>query len=523
MAGTGTQLRLVGALGALLVIAALAWARGAPVTVEERAAAAADQRPNIVFVLTDDLSADLLRFMPNVRALERDGATFSHYYVTDSLCCPSRASIFTGEYPHNTDVASNNPPHGGYATFTARGDYQRVYARSLQIAGYRTSLMGKYLNGYSPDDPPPPFWDDWEVQGSLGYSEYGYSTNRNGKIVRRVGYEPQDYLTTVLQKRAGRFIGRAGGPFALEVSTFSPHEAVRTDPANRAIRNGYAVPAPRDDKSRECRRSAYRVPRGPSYNVKNRHAPKWLDVPRLYPHGRAILDARYCKRAQAVESIDRMVGALRAELRAEGLAKDTYFVFSSDNGFHTGQHRLGAGKMTAFEEDIRVPLIVAGPGIEPGAKIDQMTSNIDLAPTFEHMAGAIVPPSVDGHSLLGLLHDTPHAARGWPKRILVEHRYAPKHLAGPDAQPPRSGDPPSYRAIRGRNYLYVQYSKGPRGLGNRSEYYRLRGNAYAHEIDNSYAKLPAARRRVLEHQLRSLHACHGTSGKFSCWTRAGGS
>ncbi len=522
MAGAGTQLRLVGALSVLLAVAAFALGSSRGVGVQEQAAAAGSQPPNIVFVLTDDLSWDLLRHMPNVRALERDGATFRNYFVTDSLCCPSRATIFTGEYPHNTGVASNNPPHGGYETFTGRGDFQRVYARSLQNAGYETGLLGKYLNGYSPDNPPPPYWSDWEVQGSLGYSEYGYSTNRNGTIVHRVGYEPNDYLTTVLQKRALSFIDTANAPFALEVSTFSPHEAVRSDHTDPDVRDGYAVPAPRDDKPFQCLSAAYRVPRGPSYNIKNKHAPQWLDTRRLYPHAKAILDARYCKRAQAVESVDRMVGALRDELDAAGQAANTYFVFSSDNGFHTGQHRLGAGKMTAFEEDIRVPLVVAGPGIAAGRTIGQMTSNIDLAPTMEAMAGANVPATVDGHSLLGLLHGDPNSADGWRTRIMVEHRHAPKRLAGPDAQPERSGDPPSYRAIRGRNYLYVQYANGPRGLNNRSEYYRLHGNPYAHERNNVYSILPAKRRAALKREVRRLHLCHGTRGKFSCWTRSGG-
>jgi N-acetylglucosamine-6-sulfatase len=512
---------MLGAVAVLAVVAAVAWG-GAGAVAGKGQPAAGPSRPNIVFVLTDDLSFDLLRHMPNVEALRRQGVSFNNYFVTDSLCCPSRATIFTGEYPHNTDVRSNNPPLGGYETFTRRHDDRRVFAKSLQQAGYRTGLIGKYLNGYLITDPPPPYWNLWWVQGSLGYSEYGYSTNANGTAVPRVGYAPQDYLTTNIKKQASDYIAGAKSPFFLEVSTFSPHEAVRDANTNPDVRRGYAVPAPRDDKPFQCLRTPFKVPRGPDYDVKNRNAPQWLDTERLTHHAKALLDARYCKRAQAVESVDRMIGALRRQIAAEGLSDNTYFIFNSDNGFHTGQHRLGAGKMTAFEEDIRVPLIVVGPGIRPHSTVNKFASNIDLAPTFDAMAGARVPRTVDGHSLLGLMHRKPGAARGWRTRIMVEHRHATRSEAGPDKQSVRSGNPPSYRAIRGRNYLYVQYERGVRGEDNHSEYYRLHGNPYAHEINNVYHGLSKQRKRELAKQVRSLKVCRGHTGKLSCWTRSGG-
>jgi arylsulfatase A-like enzyme len=486
------------------------------------AGAPAKPPPNIVFVLTDDLSWDLVSHMPHVQALARKGASLQNYYVTDSLCCPSRATIFTGEYPHNTKVISNIPPRGGYASFNQNHDEQNTWARSLHGAGYDTAMMGKYLNGYAPDNPIPPGWSDWEVASSKGYAGYGYRFNRNGTVTPPYGYAPKDYLTTVLKGRAKKFIDSAATPFALEVATYSPHDDVKILHTNPNVKPGYATPAPRDDKPFQCLHNAFRVPRGGSFNVKSVHAPKWLDTRRLSPHEREKLDARFCKRAQAVESVDRMVGTLERELVKQGIAKNTYFVFSSDNGFHTGQHRLGAGKMTAFEEDIRVPFIVTGPGIQPGTKINEIGSNIDLAPTFDAMAGASVMPTVDGHNLLGLLHGTPGAGAGWRKRVMVEHRFAPKNVAGPDRQSRRDGYPPSYKAIRGRNYLYVEYSHGPLGQNNRPEYYRLHGDAYTHERVNTYRKLSKRRRHVLHLQVKSLLKCHGHAGRSSCWTRAGG-
>jgi arylsulfatase A-like enzyme len=325
-----------------------------------------------------------------------------------------------------------------------------------------------------------------------------------------------------MKKQALNYIDTAKTPFFLEVSTFAPHDAVRDDHANPDVRSGYAVPAPRDDKPFQCLQTHYKVPRGPAYDAKNRNAPQWLDTERLTHHAKAILDARYCKRAQSVESIDRMVGALRKEIAAAGLSSNTYFIFNSDNGFHTGQHRLGAGKMTAFEEDIRVPFIVAGPGIQPHSTVGKMASNIDLAPTFDAMAGAPIPGNVDGHSLLGLMRGKPGAARGWRRWIMVEHRHATRREAGPDKQSKRSGNPPSYRAIRGHNYLYVQYERGPRGEDNRPEYYRLHGNAYAHEINNVYRTLSRHKKQALAKQVRRLKVCRGHTGKLSCWARSGG-
>ena len=323
--------------------------------------------PNIVFVLTDDLSGNLVPYMPHV--LRWSTAGHLQQLLRDRLPLLPVARVDPDRplSPQHA-VFDNSPPDGGYRRLLARGEQARLRPQPAATPATKPALMGKYLNGYSPGYLRAPYWDDWEVQGSLGYSEYGYSTNSNGTLVRRTGYEPDYYLTTVLQRRALRFIDSASAPFALEVSTFLPHEAVRTESNGPDIRDGYAVPAPEDDKPFQRLHGRYRVPRGASYNVKNKNAPDWLDTRRLYPHAKAILDARYCKRAQAVKSVDRMVGALRAELEAKGLADNTYFVFNSDNGFHTGQHRLGAGKMTAFEEDIRVPLVVAGPGSSPAGR-----------------------------------------------------------------------------------------------------------------------------------------------------------
>jgi N-acetylglucosamine-6-sulfatase len=475
--------------------------------------------PNIVFVLTDDLSWNLVSHMPNVQAMMADGATFSNYFVTDSLCCPSRATILTGEFPHNTDVLGNGPPHGGYESFRDHGDQKHVYARTLGNAGYETAFFGKYLNRYEPELGAEPYWDTWGGIGSDGYKEYDYSASVDGKVVGSPGYAPSNYLTDVLSRSAVGFVGTAKTPFALEVATFSPHGAVGTHHDDPKIRPGFAVPAPADDINAQCKERDFRMPRVPDFDAKQVHAPKWMDTRALTPIEKARLDLQYCKRAQAVESIDRMVGAIRKELAARGLAQNTYLVFNSDNGFHTGEHRLLGGKKTAFDEDIAVPLVVVGPTVKPGSTIDAMTSNIDLAPTFDEIAGHRIPSWVDGRSLLGLLGGDQQVVSSWRTRVLIEHRNGGRD--GPDVQAKRAGDPPDYKAIRGIGWLYVEYAPGPRGDGNKPEFYRVGDSRFPSELDNEYRTLSARRKGALHQMLNRLATCRGDQGFRGCGSRAG--
>jgi N-acetylglucosamine-6-sulfatase len=196
-----------------------------PVSPTQQTTAASKTRPNFVFVLTDDLSWNLVSHMPHVVGMEKHGIRLSRYYVVDSLCCPSRSAIFTGEYPHDDGVFTNVGNDGGYGAYVKNGDESRSFAVALQKSGYSTAMMGKYLNGYQPrTDPPAPGWDQWDVAGN-GYPEFDYDLNENGKLVH-YGSKPQDYLTSVLSQKASSFISTSassGKPFMLEVATFAPH------------------------------------------------------------------------------------------------------------------------------------------------------------------------------------------------------------------------------------------------------------------------------------------------------------
>ena len=453
------------------------------------------RRPNIVFVLTDDLSMDLVRYMPQVRALEHRGLTFTNYFVADSLCCPSRASIFTGNFPHDTGVFENLGPQGGFGAFHVRGDERKAFNVALQRAGYRTAMMGKYLNGYLYNEGAapvarnyvPPGWNEWDVAG-WGYPEYNYDLNHDGTI-RHYGNKPRDYLTDVLARDGVRFIDESAGsgqPFFLELAPFAPH-----DPYTPAPRYAHAFPG-------------LSAPRPLSFNALPSDAPRWLsDHPRLTAPQLGQIDDAFRKRVQAVQSVDDLVAKVERVLAAHGMLRDTYVVFSSDNGLHTGEYRLMPGKLTAFDTDIHVPLVIAGPCIRAGARSDAMAESVDLADTFATLAGTTM--STDGHSLVPLLGGGRPA--GWRDAILVEHQGPAANKADPDRQTAVTGDPPSYEAIRKPGFLYVEYR------GDEREFYDLAADPF--ELHNVIATLGKTQLAHLHNELVALDHCH--SGP-RCWS-----
>jgi N-acetylglucosamine-6-sulfatase len=447
-----------------------------------------DSRPNFVFVLTDDLAWNLVSRMPRVRALENAGSTMSQYYVVDSLCCPSRAAIFTGQYPHDDGVFTNAGSDGGYNAYDRNGDPPKSFAVALQESGYRTAMMGKYLNGYMPADKIPPGWDKWDVTGN-GYPEFNYNLNENGTI-QYFGFNAKSYLTDVLSTKAGSFIdssAASGRPFMLEVATFAPHTPYT--PAPRYQNAAAGVP----------------YPKTAAWNRLPKNPPAWLaGRPPLTPRQKNLITTTYRKRVEDDLAVDDLIGNLEARLRADGVAKNTYFIFSSDNGYHMGEYRLMPGKQTAFDTDTHVPLILTGPGVPAGRVISQLASNIDLNPTFETLAGLTVPPAVDGHSLADLWHGQQPA--NWRRSILIEHHGPDDARGDPDRQAKASADPPSYEAVRTANFLYVLSSNG------QQEYYDTARDPL--ELDNIARQgIPSSIKKALA----ALRNCHTGA---SCWAAA---
>ena len=463
-------------------------------------------RPNIVFVLTDDLSTNLVPYMPHVLAMMREGLSFSNYTVTDSLCCPSRSSIFSGKYPHDTEVYNNEGPYGGFDQFFRRGEESSTFAVALQKAGYLTGMMGKYLNGYIPyqsygkngqplskkQNPQglnyvPPGWSTWDVAGS-GYNEFNYDINENHRIAT-FGHKPSDYGVDVLSGLGVHFISdssEARKPFMLEIAPFAPHFPY--------------VPAPQDAHSFPN----LKAPRDPAFNRLPKNAPRWLaGRGHLLRSNITSIDSAFRLRVQSVQSVDRMIGALEQELVRTGQASNTYFVFSSDNGLHLGEYTFNPGKLTAFDTDIRVPLVVTGPHVPHGVVDPAVVQNIDLAPTFESIGGVTPPATVDGRSLYPLWKGETVA---WRRTALTEHLGLDMFSNDPDFQNPSEANPPSYAALRTATYTYVAYRDGER------EFYNRVTDPW--ELDNVYDTLTKAQVAALNAQVAAMTNCHGAT---ACW------
>ena len=420
-----------------------------------------------MLILTDDQRVGTLWAMPQVeRLLVGHGIRFENAFVVNPLCCPSRASVLTGEYSHTTGVYTNNPPRGGAGAF--RQDESSTIATTLQAAGYNTALFGKYLNRYT-GTRIPPGWDRWfAFQDAPGRQYYvNYAVNDQG-IIRSFGNSVGDYSTDVLTARAVSFIRRSRGPLFLYFAPFAPH-----DPA---------TPARRD----EAAFSSLRPRRTPSYDEGDvRDKPSWI---RLLPRftstvKRHIAGIRH-KQFQSLLAVDRAAARIVETLRATGRLSRTMIVFTSDNGLEWGEHRLPLLKGVPYEESIRVPMVVRyDPLTLTPLTDDRLVLNIDLAPTFAALAG-VSTPGAEGRSLLPLLY-SPEGV--WRRQFLIEHMR--------DRSQPI--DAPTYCAVRTDRYLYAQYATGE------TELYDVLKDPF--ELDNRSGDLSfAAIRERLSGRLAAL-------------------
>ena len=280
-------------------------------------------RHNVVLILTDDEDVGAHAFMPKTKALIEDqGATFANYFISYPWCCPSRASILRGQYAHNTNIVGNEPPWGGYETFHGLGLEQSTLATWLQAAGYRTAMIGKYLNRYMPEkDGVPPGWDEWHVGGNA-HASYDYVLNENGQTVH-YGNEPEDYLNDVLTGKATEVIrtsAAADEPFFLYVLPYNPHSP--------------SVAAPRH----EGMFANAELPRPPSFDEADvSDKPAFIrGLPPLDQDQIAYLEYEYRRRIASLQAVDDMVESIVGTLADTGQLDDTYVIYSSDNGFHMG-------------------------------------------------------------------------------------------------------------------------------------------------------------------------------------------
>ncbi len=517
-------------------------ARRTPTERPNAAARPPRERPNIVLVLMDDFSMDLLPTMRSATAMRRAGASYSHAFVVDSFCCPSRSSLMTGQYPHQTGVLTNgvgegSTPLGGFSAYHAFGNAERSFNVSLQAAGYTTGFVGKFLNHYEyrpgmAVPPALPGWSEFEAVFATAYDQWDYWTGRLGRdgmihaahqpappVEATPGEKDAAYAGVRIKRSALDFIRRHrddDAPYYLEVAPYGPHSretlvgghypgdplfpAMFRDRPSPEHPAGNCGPVP-------CRELGTQDLPGyadaPADNLPQtrggRPADAWHAGPRLGP---GVASRLLRDRAMMVQSIDRMVQRILA-----AVGDDTYVVLTSDNGFHLGQMGLGVGKGTPYDTDVHVPLLLVGPGVEPGVR-DTMTSNIDLAPTFEDLAGVRSPAYRSGRSLVDTFAD-PRAQMH--DLVFLEHTSQAAIHPDPDAALLDGTEYvriPSYVAVRSRTGLLVRFDLDPTltGVDHAWGFYDYSRNGW--ERANEYHKTVHADRIArLAGKLRQFDEC----------------
>lgn len=503
----------------LLVAAALAALLAGLVFATLPAANAAQQsalqKPSFVVIQTDDETLDQLYASLNVGGVEvqampythaliaNRGVTFNRYYVPYPLCCPSRVSLLTGRYSHNNNVRGNVPPNGGFTGFKARQAYSHNIATWLQGAGYRTIHIGKFLNGYG-DEPfdegkdVPPGWSAWHsvLRADTNHFFYGYTLNNNGTLEGPYG-DPGSWETREYGERDDFGCPSAplnGKPCYYETDTFNTlawQELTQTSPEQPFyLQVDYTAP-----------HGDFRRPAGPEPAL--RHYNTFAGAP--YPHGRSegfnegsvndkprfIREAPYLslneihtyrvyyqKALESLRSVDEGVKLIVDTLGGLHRLRNTYIIFTSDNGFFYGEHRLTGGKFLAYEPATHLPLLIRGPGIKAGTATGELAANIDIAPTILELAGVEADKSIDGRSLVPYMKDSSLRTR---RPILFEsfvetadveangeptaQRARPNTKdSGPKATASIVAPPKDYLGIRLGPYKYIEWPSGEKEL-----------------------------------------------------------
>ncbi|HEU5105331.1 MAG TPA: sulfatase [Solirubrobacterales bacterium] len=478
-------------------------------------ARSAEQKPSFVVIQTDDETLDQLyaslnvggidvQAMPYTQALIAGrGVTFNRYYVPYPLCCPSRVSLLTGRYSHNNNVKGNVPPNGGFTGFKARQAYSHNLPVWLQSAGYRTIHIGKFLNGYG-DEPfdegkdVPPGWSSWHsvLRADTNHYFYGYTLNNNGTLDGPYG-DPGSWETREYGERDDFGCPSAplnGKPCFYETDIFNTlayQELTQTSPEQPFyLQVDYTAP-----------HGDFRRPAGPEPAL--RHYNTFAGAP--YPHGRAegfnegnvndkprfIREAPYLslneihtyrvyyqKALESLRSVDEGVKLIVDTLGGLHRLRNTYIIFTSDNGFFYGEHRLTGGKFLAYEPATHLPLLIRGPGIKAGTSTGELAANIDIAPTILDLAEVEADKSIDGRSLVPYMRDSslrtrrPILFESFVETADVEANGEPTAQRarlssagrGPKASTSIVAPPKDYLGIRLGPYKYIEWPSGEKEL-----------------------------------------------------------
>lgn len=438
--------------------------------------------PNIILVVVDDQIIRSLEVLPTIRSqLIEKGTTLSNSFCTSPLCAPARASIFTGKYLHNIQK-----PNDVYLRFLNQWDNDNTLAIILKNAGYRTIMIGKYINYFATASyaPPPPGWDEWYAfTGKPGYYDYDLSENRE---VVHYGNKPQDYATDVLARKAYDFIERNKAhtqPIFMYIATYAPH-------------------APRTPAPRHIGKFSHLKIMKPDYEQDISAKPQWVhEDRRIYPIDpppqaqgeKGNLARSQNKGLESLLAVDEMIEQIITRLDDAGKLENTFIFYFADNGDDLSRHIKATGKLLPYEEGIRTPIIIRGPGTAPASKREHPVSTVDILPTAAVLAGLPEPHFADGRSLLPILSQHPIPLSKWRKAALVEVAGREKWY--------RKVYPPAYRLLRAHGFKYIEYETGEK------EFYDLIEDP--EEFSNIYDRLSRQQKKDLSMQLQRMSQAHG--------------
>ena len=459
-------------------------------------------QPNIIIFMLDDARVDDIQYMPFAQKyMVKGGTTFENSYVVRSLCCPSRSTLLTGQYPHNHGV-KDNVVNGlfGYQVL----DHRNTLPIWLQEAGYYTGHFGKYINGYGRSDSPtvsgvPPYeipqgWNVWQALVDPSTYDYvNFSINHNGKIEKFTN----SYSTDVLRNKAIRFLDKAeesGKPFFLSFNAIAPHNGG----SGGVLPPERAYPAPRH----LWKHRGMMMPITSSFNEAD-VSDKPAHIQNLSPfNAEQINDIMrgWRRRTESLLAVDEVIAAIVQKLKNTGQIDNTVIILTSDNGFMMGEHRMARNKRVMYEESYRVPLVIRGPNIPRGVTVNLMVKNIDWAPTIMDLADAQAIDMrtgnefpMDGASFVPVLYgNSAWAVRHWTKDFIMEGYYL--------STKPGLND--RFKGIHTKRYAYVKYDTGE------MELYDLLRDPY--QLDNKISNPAyAGVVRVLQQRFENLRRCVG--------------
>ncbi|KAH7242018.1 alkaline-phosphatase-like protein [Fusarium tricinctum] len=356
-------------------------------------------KKNIVFILTDDQDAvlDSVSYMPKLKEHIVDkGTSFVNHFTTTAICCPARVALWTGKQPHNTNVTDVSPPYGGYPKFVSQGFNGNYLPVWLQQGGYKTYYTGKLFNSHTINNYNAPYPAGWTGTnflldpGTYDYLNPIYQQNQEAPV-----HHKGEHTSDLISKYAHDLLGEAidsKNPFFVAIAPIAPHSNINVD---REPGSPMTIPIPAKRHSHLF--EGAKVPRTDNFNPESASGVSWIrKLSQLNESSVAYIDNYYRARLQALQGVDEIVEQVIKQLEDAKLLDETYIIYSSDNGFHLGQHRLPPGKECGFDEDIRVPLFIRGPGVSPGSVEKAVTTHIDLAPTLLKLAGVELRKDFDG-------------------------------------------------------------------------------------------------------------------------------